>query len=120
MAPLDGWQHIEARAVAIGWLGDFVPQSGQVSEVEMRVLRHFRSHYTFCDGLMGLHTCEICHQAELHNEFWVGYGGVRYVLPVGIFHYIEAHDYCPPKEFLAVLHALAEKSCLMRIAAPRI
>ena len=107
MAPLEGWQHDGTPSVAVGWLGDTVPHVGVVPAVAMRVLCHFRQHYTFQDGLLGLHTCEICGQAEFHNEFWIGYGGVRYVLPVGIFHYIEAHHYCPPAEFLAVLNTLA-------------
>ncbi len=104
---LEDWPHIGTPSVAIGWLGDTVPHTGVVSEAAMRVLHHFREHYTFQDGLLGLHTCKICGQAEFHNEFWLGYGGVRYVLPVGIFHYIEAHHYCPPAEFLAILNTLA-------------
>lgn len=110
MAQLEGWQYDGTRSVAVGWLGDTVPHAGDVPEVAMRVLRHFREHYTYLDGLLGLHTCEICGQAEFHNEFWIGHGGIRYVVPVGIFHYIEAHHYCPPGEFLDVLNILSHHS----------
>lgn len=98
--------HTGVRAFSVGWLGKQVPSGGAVSAAVMQVLRYYREKHCYEDGDLGYHTCEICGRGDFHGEFWIETGDTRYVLPVGVFHYIEAHGYCPPAEFLREIAAL--------------
>ena len=107
--------HDDRPAFSVGWLGNFVPTKGDVPSAAMMVLRHYAEHCTFEDGFLGKHGCEICDQVAFKNEFWIEFFDeqskcdVRFVLPTGVFHYIEAHGYCPPQEFLDAIAPLAEE-----------
>jgi hypothetical protein len=92
--------HKGVYAVSVGWLGKKVTSRGKVAPEIMEMLRHCRKECYREDGYLGYHTCEICGRAEFHGEFWIEVGCIRYVLPVGVLHYIEVHGYCPPTEFL--------------------
>src|SRR5450432_3232204 len=81
--------------VWVGWLGKKVPRRGTVPPAIMEVLRHHRTHSYVEDHQLGCHTCEICGQGEFHGQFVIRVGDTHFHLPVGIFHYIEEHGYCP-------------------------
>ena len=100
--------HWGVRAMSIGWLGSKVPSRGVVPAVVMQTLRYYREHGYQEDGELGCHTCEICGRSEFRGEFWIEAAGIRYVLPVGVFHYIEAHGYCPPAEFMNAIATIAD------------
>ena len=109
------WAHKGVASFSVGWLGDSVPQKGEVPAKVMSLLRYFAHHYEYQDRTLGDHTCEICGRGRFHGEFWVelfdSISGhqVRFVLPLAIFHYIEEHEYCPPQEFLDAVAPLACK-----------
>ncbi|HXI71826.1 MAG TPA: hypothetical protein VNN22_15835 [Verrucomicrobiae bacterium] len=87
----------------VGWVGKKVPRRGVVPPTIMQVLRHHHDHSYVEDGLLGCHTCEICGKGDFHGEFVVRARSAYYVLPVGIFHYIEEHGYCPPYQFIKAI-----------------
>jgi len=60
----------------------------------------------------GFHVCEICRDSERRSngEIRVKHGGVTYAAPIGIVHYIEAHSYLPPVEFLQAIDEVANPS----------
>lgn len=97
--------HEGKRACSVGWLGSSVPATGRLEPDLLEALRHYRDVNYLSDGLLGSHDCEICGAAEGYGEFVVEWDGVRYVLPELVLHYLEAHQYLPPAEFLAALAA---------------
>ena len=109
------WAHKGLPCFSVGWLGDSVPRTGVIPPHLLRLLHHYAAAHAYEDGCLGMHACEICGEGKLHGEFWiefvddaVGYR-VRFVLPLGVFHYIEAHGYCPPPEFLNAIEPLARE-----------
>jgi hypothetical protein len=74
-----------------------------VSGDVLEALCYYRRLALHDEGELGFHVCEICGLAEDRAEFWVEWGGIRYVLPALVLHYCEAHEYLPPDEFLVAL-----------------
>ncbi len=107
------WAHEGRLCFSVGWLSGSVPRIGAIPSRLLRLLRHYAAKHPFEDGLLGTHTCEICGQGAFHGEFWIEFFDdaidhrVRFVLPLGVFHYIEVHGYCPPKCFLDAIEPLA-------------
>jgi hypothetical protein len=97
--------HDGAHACSVGWLGSTVPTKGDVGADVLRALRHYSRANYHEDWLLGSHTCGVCDGAEGHGEFSIEWGGTRYVLPVLVLHYCEAHEYLPPPEFMNALAA---------------
>ena len=87
-------------AVTIGWLGEEVPREGVIDPVLVAALEHARDHCYVDQGLMGVHTCEICDTFSDRGEILIAIGDKNYVLPRMVLHYIEAHRYLPPAEFV--------------------
>jgi hypothetical protein len=69
-------------------------------------------------GTWGHHACEFCPGASWHDRYYCINGtgeirvrsktGTRYAAPRLIMHYVEAHDYLPPADFIAaVMESLA-------------
>jgi hypothetical protein len=54
-------------------------------------------HWPVCAGP---HVCSLCGAVQGYGEFAVPGDGVMYVAPYLISHYVEAHGYCPPSEFI--------------------
>ncbi len=81
---------------SIGWLSNVVYNFGVVSPEVIEALTHYRHFHTVDEGDLGYHTCELCDAYDDRGEILVQLGGVNYLLPSMIIHYIEAHDYCPP------------------------
>ena len=108
--------HEDVTAKSVGWLGDTVPMTGSVEKWVVDALKFYTSCRYVSDDYMGLHECEICghddnaqsdedmcSDREGKDEIWIEHNEIRYVLPAMILHYIEQHQYLPPKEFLMAL-----------------
>ena len=118
----------DAPALNVGWLdSDHVFPTGEVAAAAFdRLIRHGASpvHVT-----RGVHDCQLC-EAESPFTVWtadgsvrawlgfseihvVGTDGIRYAAPSLIVHYIAAHGYLPPIEFIeAVMFAEATPELL--------
>lgn len=97
---------------AIGWLehphqfDTGATPSGLAARLQMLVKqgRSAYSHYNF----RGVKFCSICKSAGLDSpgpiwsqeNIFVPGNGVVYIAPGGIVHYVEAHSYLPPREFI--------------------
>lgn len=109
------WVHQGLPCFSVGWLGDSVPRTGVIPSRIFSVLHRYAAEHPYQDGFLGKHTCEICGSDAFHGEFWIELFDyninhrVRFVLPLGIFHYIDAHGYCPPQEFLDAIESLELK-----------
>ncbi|HEY1011486.1 MAG TPA: hypothetical protein VGE07_02200, partial [Herpetosiphonaceae bacterium] len=109
--------------LAVGWLDDHHPYPhGRIDPETARILFELLDNPwqpPFESG--GIHHCELCYlsggpflirrrdgggeaQVGRRNLFVPG-AGVIYVAPSTIIHYIDAHGYLPPAEFIAALHA---------------
>jgi hypothetical protein len=66
-------------------------------------------------GWLGEHRCEICRNHTDRGEILILYGNRMYVAPRMILHYIKAHAYRPPEEFLKVMQALDDQKKVYRI-----
>jgi hypothetical protein len=94
---------------SVGWLGDRVPSTGSLAPGLLDTLKTLRRIHGHDDGRLGDHTCEICGDHHERGELAIDHGGIRYVAPRMIVHYIEAHGYLPPEPFLdAIRHAPPE------------
>jgi hypothetical protein len=49
---------------------------------------------------LGGHSCEFCRNASGAGDFGVPSGTLLFVAPTLILHYVEAHEYLPPLEFV--------------------
>jgi len=72
----------------------------------MDALTHYWRFHYYHDGELGYHRCEICRSIHDHGEVWIEVGATRYVLPRMILHYVDAHSYLPPPQFVSDLKAL--------------
>jgi hypothetical protein len=97
----------------VGWLGKGNPYSqGEVSEEFLDRLFEFCRAYLLTMG--GNHKCELCEHPSNgirvrrgEKETWLGDAEIRvvgkgkvYAAPTLIFHYVTAHKYRPPDEFI--------------------
>ena len=104
----------------IGWLGSSVPSGskGTVSSGCLQAIRYYMTAHQRDDGFLGNHTCEMCieHPTETHGEFFIDLAHFRFVMPQMLIHYIEAHGYRPPDEFLVPLekHWREEGQAILR------
>jgi hypothetical protein len=112
---------------AVGWLYIEQPYpQGTVPPAFADRLRQFAGRWaesTQALGLpmsLGFHTCEFCGEARGYGNFGVPHGDVLFVAPEMIAHYVEAHRYAPPSEFIeAILKAPLPGTEEYRAAAER-
>ena len=116
----DGGDHLRA----IGWLHPDHPfPRGTVPEAFLVRLREFeRLVYESMEvlnwrGGLGDHECEFCPPSETlpdgrvlgavwgHGQFGVPHGDILFGAPPMIVHYVEAHQYQPPQEFVTAVLA---------------
>lgn len=97
------------RATMVGWLGKEVTACGEVNGKILKKLEWACQYLTIDQGCLGEHQCEICQDHTERGEVLIPYGSRMYVAPRMILHYIKAHAYRPPEEFLKVLQALEIK-----------
>lgn len=108
-ADLSPWTYLGfelPQVKAVGWLSnEHSYTKGDVSEeVYHRLAELLIDPWTPFDGCyMGFHGCELCRFTEgvtSSNEFVIPGDGCLYVIPENITHYMDAHEYQPPAEFL--------------------
>lgn len=114
----DGLPQVEGE-LAVGWLdGDTIPSTGVIEPAHVRrrlidelayAARYLHSGRTVS---MGIHRCSFCDGPTEplcprgralwgSGEFRVrGAEGTVFVSPTLVAHYIEAHDYMPPREYI--------------------
>ena len=98
------------NSIAIGWLGSSVPDVGHVPDSLLDALRTASVAYETDTGALGYHQCQICMGHEDRGEFVIEADGRTYVLPRMVIHYIDAHRYKLPQQFLNDLQQWNEKS----------
>jgi hypothetical protein len=92
---------------AVGWLaaGHSYPQ-GRAPLAFLRRLERFAVLWRFSTKELwwgvfrGRHGCELCGKAKAHGNFGVPAGPLLYVAPEMVVHYVRAHRYAPPEEFI--------------------
>lgn len=98
---------------AIGWLHPAHPYTkGEVPREFLARLKEFTApsgasaEASYFGAFVGVHACEFCGQALGVRNFGVPSGDLLFAAPEMIVHYIEVHDYSPPREFVeAVLRS---------------
>jgi hypothetical protein len=112
----------------VGWLGPGKPfATAKPSEALLDLI------WKFCkvrvNPTRGIHSCHLCPQGEVHippfeSHFYARNGerlllgsaeirsfsnrGPIFAAPNLVYHYVEAHHYCPPSEFV---DSLSESPC---------
>jgi hypothetical protein len=88
----------------IGWLGSElgVQGSGMLQSSDRTML--LNSSRRVGGIALGVHECEFCregHRFEGNGEYrYYLPGGAVYCAPMMLMHYIDEHEYCPPRVFL--------------------
>jgi hypothetical protein len=100
------------NSIPIGWLHpDHEFSRGEVAPEFVARLKEFaRLWGESIDALGwgaagGYHTCEFCGKASGSGTFGVPAGDRIFDAPEMIAHYVEAHNYAPPAEFVAAVMA---------------
>lgn len=102
-----------ASEVNVGWLDEHHPYlRGEVPEPYLERLWFF-CYNSMVHPTLGYHRCPFCGKTGVRiqrgdEECGLGAGEIRvlgnhdivYAAPNLIYHYITAHQYCPPSEFL--------------------
>jgi len=123
-----------AKLIAIGWLEKEHPYTkGEISEEFFeRLCTLLQNSWRPPFATLGVHFCTLCRftGANGTTRFWnyeiQGYSssylfipanGIIYVSPLSIAHYIDAHEYCPPKEFQDAVMACPEMKSIAYLKA---
>jgi hypothetical protein len=112
MSHVPDLQTEEDGSVAIGWLhADHSFSQDETSPEFLAKLKEYAkrsgaSTMAFGWGAAGgVHTCEFCGRAHGSVNFGVPAGDKLFFSPEMIAHYVEAHRYAPPAEFVAAVLA---------------
>ena len=112
MSHLADLERLDSESVAVGWLEPGFPYArGPVPPAFAARLREFARRWgesiEALDGSvsMGFHTCGFCGKAHGSGTFGVPAGDTLYWCPELVAHYVEAHGYAPPTEFVAAVLA---------------
>ena len=114
--------------LAVGWLGrgaDY--DEGALDGEFLDKLRSLMVNAWQPGVFLGLHQCDLCQSngPVFGRNLFVPHAGKIYVAPEGVLHYIEAHWYQPPDEFIAAVEAcpemnsMAYKKAILETAAVR-
>ncbi len=99
-------EEIAQNLRAVGWLSSEVPfPTGRVERVVFEKLKSLLINPWQPFVSMGVHECEICQfdPPSGNANLFVPNGKLIFVCPELIMHYIAAHHYRPPDEFLAAV-----------------
>src|SRR5262249_39120956 len=103
---IDAGGHVRA----IGWLSSKHPfTEGEVPAEFLARLKEFARRWPSSTGALGwsifwgLHQCELCHRFMAKGNLGVPSGRLLFVAPEMLSHYVEAHRYRPPDEFIAAV-----------------
>ena len=86
--------------LSVGWLDTDQPFAQGTTPVAFheRLLQYVQRPPF---ATMGQHACPFCDQTAGSGEVWVFDGpDTLYFAPELIYHYVTAHHYCPPSEFV--------------------
>jgi hypothetical protein len=100
----------ESGVVNVGWLGEGQPfQTGSVPKDFQTALKELCNNNSI-NHCMGHHVCEFCPDASWGDSYYMQMGngeirvrdagGIWYVAPRLVIHYVEEHNYFPPQEFI--------------------
>ena len=107
---VDSGPHVRA----VGWLSEGHPYTkGAVPSDFQQLLRRHIAEAWQPVMACGLHFCELCEEKPFAcgSNLWIPTEAVLYITPGMISHYIEAHGYRPPEEFVkAVITCPAQGS----------
>jgi len=92
--------HEGVKIKSIGWVGNNIPRKGNVPQTFVELLDHVLKYHSIDEGDLNYHSCGICDNYVSKGEAWLELNNVRYVMPMMIKHYIQAHNYKPPNSFL--------------------
>jgi hypothetical protein len=97
----------ESATVNIGWLNSASDyRRGDTASAFLKRLKLFCHNPPGRYGTQGFHACEFCGRFLGGSEIRIIASDKVYAAPVLVFHYVEAHKYHPPQEFIdAVLAA---------------
>jgi len=101
---------------AVGWLGKCPGGRGladdhrlfTVGKVDAAFVDKLREHIRDAwepVATAGFHRCGYCRAASGGRNVWIPTKTLKYVAPELIVHYIEAHSYLPPQEFITAVTA---------------
>lgn len=93
---------------SIGWLdGEHDFPTGQVSAEFFERLTELARDPFEPFSSMGFHECEVCQFPEARNgrNMFIPGDGFIFVSPAMIVHYVAAHSYRPPDEFITAVMA---------------
>ena len=100
---------LECEALrAVGWLGAGTEYTrGKVSAEFFEKLKVLTANPWQPVGRAGRHACELCQfeAPAFGSNVFIPFGGYVYVAPVAVVHYIAAHWYRPPEEFIQGVRA---------------
>jgi hypothetical protein len=98
------YTHYCEKELNVGWLQKGQPFSvGKTPEIFLEQLKWFAEKPFTIFHSAEQHKCEFCDSQETFDSGEirvVGANGVVYAAPKMIVHYIEAHGYLPPQEFV--------------------
>ncbi|HYE21353.1 MAG TPA: hypothetical protein VEA69_23100, partial [Tepidisphaeraceae bacterium] len=105
-------QSFEPGTVSVGWLHPDHPfPQADVAPEFLAKLKEYADRCPASAAALGLgaaggyHTCEFCERAHGTANFGVPDGDRLFFSPEMIAHYVEAHRYAPPAEFVAAVMA---------------
>jgi hypothetical protein len=122
----DAWR---VPLLAIGWLESPFPyRLGRVPpdfRSRLDALAGGAERHSYGYHHWGFHTCSWCvvafrippEQPWSQDSLWVPGNGVVYVAPIGIPHYVAAHGYRPPTEFIEAVMRCPEYGSIAYEAA---
>lgn len=97
---------------AVGWLSsEHEFPTGETPPAVLEHVREFCQRWQDCLEALsfplfgGVHQCEVCHSSTGYGNVGVPAGDLLYVAPELLAHYIEAHRYAPPAEFVTAIMA---------------
>ena len=112
--------------ISVGWLeaGDLFPRGKVSKEFFDKLCQDLTRRWKPPFVMTGFHDCSLCQfsicttsrfkdhvlGSRSNAELYVPDGRQIYVTPVSIAHYIDAHDYCPPDDFVKALMVCPEQS----------
>lgn len=96
---------------AVGWLESkkTFPIGKTPKDVFLKLIKFKKNPWTFA-MFCGLHQCDLCQfQFEIESaigisNIFIPHKGKIYVCPELITHYINAHLYLPPREFIEAIY----------------
>lgn len=109
----DGYIDSGPYVRAVGWLDD--KHEFPTGKSPRRFVRKLDEIVKLADAskqalgwlyFLGIHTCEMCKNSHSAQEIGIPADELLYIAPAMIFHYVEEHQYLPPRQFIkAVLRS---------------